>query len=131
MIEKIEESILDVLRENFEDYDVLEFPPKFEEFYFTQANGCILVRFEGSQFSEQTTVTKVEQEETYKYSIVLGLRSRQSFKECYPTLRRVRTLLKDMSIYGRRIQLEKQAYLENINGDLWWGIGIKVTLPDY
>ena len=129
MIEQIENTILDALKEKFKESEIDSFPSSFENYNFTSYDSCILVRFENSDIAPQNSITKVNTEETYNFTVFIGKRFTRVHSDCYPFLHEIKKVLNGLSIMSKRLILSKRRFEEDISGDLWYSYGVKITLP--
>lgn len=128
MIEKIENIILDKLKEKFEEFEVDSFPKNFEDYSPTNPNGCILVRFENSK-STGRTVSANHCDETYNFSIFADIRYAYKHCDCYPFLHKLKKTLNGLNILNKRLYITKREFIDDIAGDLWYGYSVEVELP--
>ena len=126
MLDQIEKTLNGELVTNFEGFDVESFPAKFDEYNFTSHNGCLLIRYDGSSFSNQNTLLAANQSETYNYSIIMGLRY-ENFKACYKWIKQLKNTLLGFTVCGYRIVLKQIKFLDEINSDLWWGVSFSLV----
>lgn len=129
MLEQIELTLKEKIKSIFESFDVVSFPTNFKDFSFTSSSGCVLLRYDASAFSNQQSVWQVTQEETYEYTIFLGVRSCYNFEESYPYLEKLKLALQGLQVNGFKVILKKRSFVEEISGDLWWGLIVNLTLP--
>ncbi|MCD8024747.1 MAG: Gp37 family protein [Candidatus Gastranaerophilales bacterium] len=129
MIDKVEHSILEVLKEQFEEFEVDSFPSNFEDFSFTSPKGCILIRFEDAAFDSQHTVYACTSGGNYKFTIFIGFRYLNKHSESYSYLNHLKTVLNGFEIMNKRITLNKLEFVEDITGDLWYAMSISINLP--
>ncbi len=129
MIKTIENSILSKLKEVFKKFEIDSFPTDFENYTYTSPNGCILVRYESSNIENQTALTAVNSNETYTFSIFISIRYAKKHSDCYDPLSKLKRTLNGLSILHKRLVLSKREFLDEINGDLWYGYSVSITLP--
>ena len=127
MLDQIEKELNGELKSKFEGFDIEPFPAKFEDYSFTSHNGCLLIRYNGSSFSNQNTVLAANQSETYTYSMIMGIRYCNSFKDCYKWIKLLKDTLNGLTICGYRIVLKQVKFLEEIDTDLWWGVSFSLV----
>ena len=127
-IENIENSIIEKLQASFPVFQTESFPANFSEFSFTRANGCLLVRYQGSSFSGSKAIGFMVQEERIEFSIFIALRYLNSFQEAYPHLKQVKQTLTGFKPEGcSKLQPTKAEFLDEENGDLWYGMTFSLT----
>lgn len=131
-IAEVENVIISSLQTAFPDFECCSFPTKFEEYTFTSPVGCLLVKYDYTQFTTQETVWTVQQSGNLKFSIIAGYRGLQNYKEIHPYQAKIRTALRGLELYGRKFTIGKEEFLSEINGDLYVGLdlGIKITEED-
>lgn len=129
MLDIIENSILDKIKETFPEFEIDSFPVAFEDFTYTSPTGCILVRFENSDMSNQNTVCAVMSDETYNLTVFASIRYAQKHSDCYPFLIKLKSLLNGLPILNKRLVLKKQSFETEIAGDLWYTNEVTITLP--
>ncbi len=127
---EIENLIIETLRKAFPEREVSSFPTKFEDFTFTSPIGCLLVKYNYTNFSEQKTIWQVEQNGTVKFSIISGYRGLYSFGETHQTQQEIRNILKGLEIYGKKIVLGKEEFLSEINGDVYVGLECSIQITE-
>lgn len=130
-IEIIEDAILDKLRSSkrLEGFLIESFPKDIESFEFTSPKGCILVRYEASNFTTPQAMGLVSQDETFEFSVFIGLRYLQRYRDSYESLRLIKELLTGLLIKGKRLYPKKREFVDLIKGDLMWGYSFNITLP--
>ena len=129
MIETIENEIIKTLKENFEQFEVDSFPVEFQHFQFTSHTGCLLVRYEDSTSEVQNTLTSVMSNEVHSFSVFLALRYLAKHIQAYQHVNKLRTVLNGLPILNKKLVLNKIEFIDNINGDLWYGAEISINLP--
>jgi hypothetical protein len=135
MITVIKNTIIEHLKsladtdENFEGFDVEEFPDKFEGFNFISAKGCLLVRDDGSTFSRSETIEKIVQSETVRVSVLIALRYLEKSSEQDTFVKRVINELRGVQILTKRLYPTKREYLGRLDTDCWHGVQFEITLP--
>jgi len=131
-IANIEKTIIETLQNAFSDFEVCSFPVKFEKFTFTSPVGCLLVKYDYTQFKTQETVWNVQQTGNLKFSIIAGYRNFYNYCELHPYQTKIRNVIRGLELYGRKIELGKEEFLSEINGDVYVGLelGIKITEED-
>lgn len=127
MLDTIEKTLNKILSKNFEGFEIDSFPAKFEDYNFTSHNGCLLIRYEGSDFSNQNTITAVNQSETYTYSIIAGFRFCNSSKDCNKWIKLIKQVLQGYLINGYRTVIKRIRFLDEIEGDFWYGCTISLV----
>lgn len=129
MIDIIEKAITDRIKEEFKTFSVDSFPVDFEKFTYTSPEGCILVRFEKSDIIEQQSITSVTSYETYSYSVFFSKRYAFKHSDSYGYLNKLKRVLNGMPILNKRLVLSGREFLDEINGDLWYGYSVYINLP--
>lgn len=129
MINVIEKAITDSLKDVFKEFQVDNFPVDFQKFGFLSPKGCILVRFENSTVSTQTTMTAVNAEETYHFTIFAAMRYAQKHSDTYSFLQEIKRTLNGLNIMNKRLVYTKRNFENEINGDLWYSFDCQITLP--
>ena len=129
MIEQIENTIITELKKHFWQSEVDSFPVDFEKYNFLSYHSCILVRFEGSDISNQNTIVSVNANETYNFTIFAAKRYAKKYSDCYPFLKCIKAKLNGLSVLSKRLILSQIKFEDEISGDLWYSFSTKVTLP--
>ncbi len=129
MIDIVENSISKTLLENFPEFDVQPFPVDFEQFNYTSSVGCFLTRFENMVFQAQSTLTAVNCNVDYNFTVFFSARYLQNHREAYQFLKKIIRLLNGLNILNKRLTLKKLAFEDEINGDLWYSLGVCINLP--
>lgn len=129
-IGEIEKLLIETLQNAFPEREVLSFPTKFEDFTFTSPIGCLLVKYNYTNFSEQKTLWLVEQNGTVKFSVIAGHRGLSDYGETHPIQKQIRNLLRGLTIFGKKIILGKEEFLSEINGDLYIGLECSVQITE-
>lgn len=131
MFDKIEQMILEKLKETpkFKGFDVLPFPENFDKFGFKSERGCLLVKYDGSEFTKPETINFVRQDETLEFSVMAGFRYVRTLQETYPAVEEIRKVLTGMNIFGRKLYPKKRQYIGHVKGDLYYGYVFAVTVP--
>ena len=129
MLDIIENTIIQRLKEEFGEYEIDSFPVGFEEFTYTSPVGCILVRYEDSDMSRQNTVCAVMSDEEYNFTVFASIRYAQKHSDCYSFLTKLKTVLNGLLILSKRLIVSKVTFEAEINGDLWYTYPVKITLP--
>lgn len=107
MINTIENTITEHLKDVFKEFQVDSFPVDFQKFGFLSPKGCILVRFENSTVSTQTTMTAVNAEETYHFTIFAAMRYAQKHSDTYSFLQDIK----------RTLNLREKGFIKTIKKD--------------
>ena len=127
----IEKTIIEAINAVYPNFDIISFPIDFENFEFTNHDGCVLIKYENSTFSSQNTVWDVRQDETYEYKILTGLRYLTSFNQANPVIAGMKEILHGLFIVNHKAVF-KQIKIEGVdNGDLWFSITIDITLSQH
>lgn len=129
MIDIVENRISQTLAENFQEFDVMPFPVNFEEFTYTSSAGCFLTRFENMVFQVQNTLTAVNCNTDYNFTVFFSARYLQNHSEAYKFLKKLIKTLNGLDILNKRLTLKKLVFEDEINGDLWYSLGVCVNLP--
>lgn len=130
MFDKIEEMILDRLNKTpeFKGFEIVPFPENFESFDFNSERGCLLVKYDGSEYSTPQTINFVRQDETLEFSVMAGFRYMRTLEEAYPYLKEIKKVLTGLNIFGKKLYPKKRQYIGHIKGDLYYGYVFAVTL---
>lgn len=123
-----EQNIINLLSQTFPEFTVESFPVKFEEYTFTSPVGCHLLKYNGTTFQKQETVWAVTQFSTVNYSVITGFRGLQNYKEMHPVQTLLRDTLRGFEYEGKKIVLDSEEFLAEINGDLYVGLEFKIEL---
>ena len=131
-IGEVENAIITKLSDVFPEFEVCSFPANFEGYTFSAPIGCMLVKYDYTQFSGQETLWNVQQTGTVKFSIISGYRGMSGYGQIHPYQDKIRRTLRGFELFGRKIDLGKEEFLSEIDGDLYVGleIGIKITEED-
>lgn len=129
MINTIENAITAVLKDVFKEFQVDSFPVDFQKFAFLSPKGCILVRFENSVVSARQSVTAVNTEETYNFTIFAAMRYVQKHSDTYSFLQDIKRTLNGLNIMNKRLVYTKRNFENEINGDLWYSFECEITFP--
>lgn len=129
-IGEIENLIIETLQKAFHEREVSSFPTKFEDYTFTSPIGCLLVKYNYTNFSEQKTIWQVAQNGTVKFSVIAGYRGLFSFGETHETQQKIRNVLKGLEIFGKKIVLGKEEFLAEINGDVYVGLECSIQIEE-
>lgn len=128
MMGLIENKIIERLcqSEMLKGFDIESFPANFEEYNFTSSLGCILVCFNGEDFSEPETLSATVQTDTYLYTVYLGLRSLSVLSEANPTMHEIKSLLTGYRVNGKPLYPVNIKYVGKINSsDNFWSLTFK------
>ncbi len=131
MLNDIENTLIEKIKAIYPNLDVTSFPLDFERYDFTNHDGCALVKYQGSTFSQQNTVWEVSQDETYEYKILLGLRYLRTFQEANPVISNLKKILQGLLIVNHKVTLKMIKFEGVDNGDLWFSITINLKLLTY
>lgn len=131
MLTEIENALIENIKAVYQNFDVTSFPLDFERYDFTNHDGCALVKYQGSTFSQQNTVWEVSQDETYEYKILLGLRYLRTFQEANPVISNLKKILQGLLIVNHKVTLKMIKFEGVDNGDLWFSITINLKLLTY
>lgn len=131
ILDKIENEIIAKLKplKLFNGFQIEPYPIEFKKFAFTSAKGCILVKYNGSDYTKPQTLNVVTQDETLEYAVFLGLRYLKNYRDAYPYLEEIKKNLTGMKIYGKKLYPHTREFVERINGDVFWGYVFRITLP--
>lgn len=130
-IDVIEDAILERLHSSKEldGFTIESYPKDILNFDFASSTGCVLVRYEASSFTAPQALGSVSQDETFEFSVFLGLRYLRNFKESYPHILVIKKLLTGLQIKGKRLYPKKRQFVDLIKGDMYWGYSFNITLP--
>lgn len=130
-IEQIETEIIKKLKalDCFDGFQIEPFPVDFEKFAFTSGKGCVLVRYDGSDYTKPQTLNVVTQDETLDFSIIIGLRYLKLYRNSYLFLENIKHSLTGLKIGGKKLYPKKREFVNKIRGDLYWGYVFSITLP--
>lgn len=131
MFDEIEDLILARLKEveMFRGFDILPFPENFEKFSFLSGRGCLLIKYDGSTFTDPQTINFVRQNETLEFSVIAGFRYQRTLKEVYPMLKAIKKTLTGLRYNGKQLYPKKRQYIGHVKGDLYYGYVFAITLP--
>lgn len=131
LAELVENQILKTIGESeiLKGWTIQSFPENFKAFHFTSLLGCILVRYNGSDYSKPSTIGAVSQTETLEFSIVVGLRYIQKLNEAYPILKELYNNLTGLWINNEKLYPVQCEYLGHINDDIFYDYRFKIALP--
>lgn len=132
MFDKIEKQIIDKIKSSrkFLGFSIEPFPENFKDYNFTSERGCILVKYDGSEYSKPQTINFVRQDETLEFSVMLGFRYARALKDVYPYIKRVHDVLTGLDVFaGKKLYPKKREYIGHIKGDLYYGYVFAVTVP--
>lgn len=129
MLKTIETSIKERLRKVFPKFEIDSFPKNFDKYKFFSHNGCLLVRFENSSCSSQNTVTAVNANETYNFTIFAAFRYATKHFDCYDDINALKTILNGLPVLNKKLVLNKTDYETEINSDLWYSLSVSITFP--
>jgi hypothetical protein len=122
MIETIENLILEKLKSDFENFTVESFPADFQTYDFTSAIGCLLVKYDGSDFEKPKSLSTVVQERNVLFTVVIGLRQLNKYADSYYYLEKVRNKLTGLNFWGKKLYPVKDRFLADTgNGDIYLG----------
>lgn len=131
-LEIIENLIIEKLKATHQDFQVESFPSKFEEFSFTHPLGAILLRYQGSSFSDSQAIGILIQDEKIEFALVIGLRYLSCSQEAYPFLGSIKEALTGFKPQGcSKMQPVKAEFVDEENGDLWYGMTFSLTLTAF
>lgn len=125
---QVENILLSELKKALPEYDVESFPTKFENYTFTSPNGCVLVKYVKTSFSQQNTIWNVTQDSTIKFSIIAGFRGLNEYSQLHEPLQKIKEVLTGLEIAGRKVFLTDEQFLAEINTDLYCGITLNINL---
>lgn len=133
MIEEIENKILDTLKNSglFKGFDIKPFPEDFDSYSFLSAKGCLLVRYDGSIFSDPETLTSLTQSETYEFSVIAGIRYQDTLSKNYPVLENIKNELKGLRVREGRLYPKKRMFLGQKNRSSYYGYVFAVKLKSF
>ncbi len=132
MFDKIESLIIKTIKSSrkFSGFDIVPFPENFKDYQFSSARGCILVKYDGSEYSKPQTVNFVRQDETLEFSVMLGFRYAKTLKDVYPHIKKIHKVLTGLDVFaGKKLYPQKREYIGHIKGDLYYGYVFAVTVP--
>lgn len=133
MIGIIENAILKRLESSdmFKGMDIESFPANFENYHFTSALGCLLVKYNQEDFSEPETLAATVQTDTYSFCIYLGLRSLTLLNEANPVIQEIKDLLTGFQINGKKLYPTNIKHIGKINySDHFWALTFKLKLTN-
>jgi len=130
MITVVKDAILEAIRENpqFKGFQVEEYPDDFKSYQFTSAQGCVLVRDDGSNFAPPETIEKIVNGETIRVSTIVGLRYLPTKAEQYSFIRGLIGELRGLKILEKRLYPVNRKYLGKIDSDHWHGIQFEIKV---
>ena len=124
----LENAIITHLQETFPTFTVESFPSNFENYTFSSAVGCHLVKYNGTKFSTQETIWAVTQSATVNFSVITGYRGLQNYKEMHTFQTQLRNALRGFEFLGKKIILGNEEFLSEINSDLYMGLQFSIEL---
>lgn len=133
MIETIENKILVTLQqaEMFKGMEIEPFPEDFDHYNFISELGCLLVRYDGSNYSEPTTLVNVTQEETYEFSVIVGIRYQDNLQKNYPVLDEIKRVLTGVRIREGKLYPKKRKFLGQKDRTTYYGYVFAITLQSF
>lgn len=133
MIETIENQIIEALKQNknFKGFEIAPFPEDFDDYRFLSAEGCMLVRYDGSIFSGPETLSAVTQSETYEFSIITGVRYQETLSKNYPILKGIKETLTGFQIREGKLYPKKCKYLGQKNRACYYGHVFAIKLKSF
>lgn len=123
----IEKAIIEHLQNNFPDFDVESFPAKFEDYTFSSAIGCLLVKYDRTDYSTQKSLWEVSQEAVCKWTIVAGYRSLQFLGDIHKPQKKLKDCLRGLEVEGYKFILDSEQFEAEIDGDLYCSLSIKIN----
>ncbi|MBR1754019.1 hypothetical protein IJ732_04205 [bacterium] len=127
--ETVETEILSVLKSNFLDFDVENFPVNIDNYHFTSSKGCFLVKFLSTEFLEQNTIWEVNQETNVTFEIISIYRGMDNYSQIHYPQENLKQILQGFEISGRKITLVKEEFLKEVNTDLFCKLTCKIKFP--
>lgn len=115
--------------EFFNGWTIEAFPSDFGEFSFTSALGCLLIKYNGSDYSKPDTLGAVTQYETVEFAVISGLRYIKSLEEADPVLDEIYKNLTGLCINNEKIYPHQVNYVGNRGGDVYYESIFRITLP--
>lgn len=133
MIEEIEKKIIETLEKSglFMGFDIKPFPEDFDNYNFLSAKGCLLVRYDGSIYSEPETLSSLTQSETYEFSVIAGIRYQETLSKNYPVLENIKDELKGLKIREGKLYPKKRMFLGQKNRATYYGYVFAVNLKSF
>lgn len=133
MIETIENQIIETLKQNetFKGFDIEPYPENFDRYNFLSAKGCILVRYDGSIYTEPETLVKINQSETYEFSLIAGIRYQEIFSKNYPVLKEIKKGLTGLQIREGKLYPKKLKYLGQKDRTTYYGYVFAIKLKSF
>lgn len=123
-----ENAVISHLQTTFPEFTVESFPSNFENYTFSSAIGCHLLKYTGTKFSVQETIWAVTESATVSYSVITGYRGLQNYNEMHPVQTQLRNALRGFEYLGRKITLGSEEFLTEINGDMYMGLQFSIEL---
>lgn len=128
MLGLIENQIIQRLKSSdmFKGMDIEPFPADFENYNFLSDLGCMLIRYNGEDFTEPETLGATVQTDTYSFTIYLGMRSLTLMNEAYPVIKEIKDLLTGYKINESKMYPASIRYAGKINySDNFWALTFK------
>lgn len=123
----IEKALIEHLQSHFKDFDVESFPAKFEDYTFSSSVGCLLVKYDKTDYSAQKSIWEVAQDTTCKWTIVAGYRSLQTLGSIHEPQKKLKDCIRGFEVDGYKFILESEQFEAEINGDLYCSLSIKIS----
>lgn len=115
--------------EFFKGWSIETFPESFDTYNFTSELGCLLVRYNGSDYSKPDTLGAVTQYETVEFAVISGLRYLKSLDDAVPVLDEIYKNLTGVSVNNVKIYPHQVNYVGHRGGDVYYESIFKITLP--
>lgn len=129
MIEIIENTILNKLRENFEEYEIDGFPVDFDNYVITSPVGALLLRYENHKNSQQTAIWAVNSNKTYTFTLFAAARYLKKHTEAYGFNTQIEKVLNGLTILNKKLVVTEGDFETELSGDLWYSFTLQITLP--
>ena len=133
------DKIKNKLKTTFPEFCVDDYNNDFDKLLFTAPKGCLLVRYDDSEFSKPETTDKILQSERMKFVVFTGLRYCKNYSESYDILDDIKDCLLGLKIQDRKLYLKNRQYIKKIKADYWWAYTLYLdviseqtqNLPDF
>lgn len=125
---QVEEILIETLKKTLPEFDIESFPVNFQAYTFTSPIGCILVKYVKTSYKEQNTIWNVNQDSVLKFTLIIGLRGLSKYFEMHEPIQKIKDVITGLEIMGRKIILNDDQFLAEINTDLYCGISLNINL---
>jgi phage gp37-like protein len=131
LITEIEDALIARLKSKVPQLQVDSFPDKPSEFRLLHPKGAILVRYQGSKYSEPQTMGAVVQGRAVEFDIILVMRNLRDHAGIYAHLDAVRLALTGYRVPGcEKFYLTREEFIDETDGIWQYGIRVATELPN-